>query len=90
MPGHYKNLLTGIVKDDIEPKLEPSLFFKGRSMCHTARLPSQSRYLGYLTDTDKVGKQAPYGQETYEVGIEKKVAEKVVAEVVVAEKVLVV
>ena len=41
-----------------------SVFFKGKSMCHTARLPSQTRYMGYLTNSDKVGGPAPFGKET--------------------------
>lgn len=43
---------------------DPSVFFKGESMCHTARIPSQTRYLGYLTNTDKVGGPVPFGKET--------------------------
>lgn len=45
-------------------------------MCHISKLPSQVRYLGYLTnETDTttinkvVGKPAPYGKEEYDVGI---------------------
>jgi len=57
-----------------EINLDPSLFFSGKSMCHTARLPSRTRYLGYLTDTDKVGGPVPFGKETYEVGVEMKEA----------------
>mmetsp|Transcript_24217 Transcript_24217/g.67078 ORF Transcript_24217/g.67078 Transcript_24217/m.67078 type:complete len:678 (+) Transcript_24217:253-2286(+) len=49
--------------------LDASIFFTGKSMCHTARTPAQSRYLGYLTNTDKVGGPAPVGKETYDVGI---------------------
>jgi hypothetical protein len=52
--------------EEVEKKIDfdPSLFFTGKSMCHTARIPSQTRYLGYLTNTDKVGGPAPFGQET--------------------------
>mmetsp|Transcript_32189 Transcript_32189/g.36046 ORF Transcript_32189/g.36046 Transcript_32189/m.36046 type:complete len:688 (-) Transcript_32189:51-2114(-) len=59
-----------------EQKIDFSLIYKSSSMCHTGRLPSQIRYLGYLTDTNKVGKPAPYGSEQYDVGIDQKVAEK--------------
>ena len=51
-----------------EINLDPSLFFSGKSMCHTARLPSRTRYLGYLTDTDKVGGPVPFGKETVSTG----------------------
>lgn len=49
-----------------ETKIDASLFFKGKNMCHTARLPSQTRYLGYLTNSsnDKVGGPVPFGKET--------------------------
>lgn len=50
--------------------LDPFLLFNGSSICHTARLPSRTRYLGYLTDTDKQGGPAIFGQEEYEVGTE--------------------
>ena len=40
---------------EYEGLIEPSVFFSSNTMCHTARLPAQTRYLGYLTDTDKVG-----------------------------------
>ena len=46
--------------------------FRGRSICHTALLPSQTRYLGYLLYKDgndlQVGGPAPLGNETYDVG----------------------
>jgi hypothetical protein len=32
-----------------------SIFFTEPSVCHTARLPSQTRYLGILTETDEIG-----------------------------------
>jgi hypothetical protein len=44
--------------------LDPSVFFSGKAMCHTARLPAQTRYLGYLTNTEKVGGPTPFGKET--------------------------
>ena len=47
-----------------EEALDSSVFFTGESMCHTARIPSQTRYLGYLTNTDKVGGPVPFGKET--------------------------
>jgi len=62
--------------NEIQIDLDASLFLKGKSMCHTARLPSQTRYLGYLTNSsnDKVGGPAPFGKETFDVGIEEKEA----------------
>lgn len=59
-----------------EAKIDASLFFKGSSVCHTARLPSQTRYQGILTDTNQVGKPAPVGEETYYLGFDKRIAEK--------------
>jgi hypothetical protein len=47
-----------------EIDFDPSVFFSGKSMCHTARLPAQTRYLGYLTNTEKVGGPTPFGKET--------------------------
>jgi hypothetical protein len=47
-----------------------SVFFKGPGICHTARLPSQTRYRGYLVDdTTKIGGPVPTGKETYETGV---------------------
>jgi hypothetical protein len=57
-----------------ESDIDFSLFFKGKSFCHTARLPSRIRYLGYLTDTDKVGGPGPFEKREYDIGIEKKEA----------------
>jgi hypothetical protein len=42
----------------------------GESICHTVRLPSRIRYLGYLTNTDKVGGPSVYGEETFDIGME--------------------
>lgn len=83
----YKNKIKTINFDGYAEKLyawdeaidkkidfDPSLFFTGKSMCHTARIPSQTRYLGYLTNTDKVGGPAPFGKETFEAGVEEKEA----------------
>lgn len=44
------------------------LLFKGPSICHTARLPSQIRYRGYLMNNGKTGNIAKFGNETYETG----------------------
>eukprot|EP00980_Cylindrotheca_fusiformis_P025223 scaffold13293_cov120-Cylindrotheca_fusiformis.AAC.7 len=48
-----------------------SVFFKGPGICHTARLPSHTRYNGYVVNnTNKVGKPVPAGKETYETGVD--------------------
>mmetsp|Transcript_1243 Transcript_1243/g.1889 ORF Transcript_1243/g.1889 Transcript_1243/m.1889 type:complete len:663 (-) Transcript_1243:3626-5614(-) len=36
-------------------QLNPALLFRGRKICHTALLPAQTRFLGYLTDSSEVG-----------------------------------
>ena len=78
LPESYQKLfnLKELKVSDTEPKIDPSLFYKGSSMCHTARLPSHTRYHGILTDTDKVGQQAPVGEETYYVGVDEDYAKK--------------
>jgi hypothetical protein len=43
--------------------------WQGQSLCKTARLPALSRYLGYTTNTDKVGNFAVLGTETYDTGM---------------------
>jgi len=45
-------------------------FIKGPTICKSARLPSQSRFHGRLTNTDKRGNVAMFGNETYDIGIE--------------------
>ena len=51
--------------------------FSGPSLCHTARLPSHTRFMGHLTNQhDLTGQQVVFGQETYFVGIEDKVYEE--------------
>ena len=74
LPVWHKNLFKLDELTESEPKIDASLFYKGISICHTARLPSQIRYQGILTDTDKVGQPAPVGEETYYVGFDKKEA----------------
>jgi hypothetical protein len=78
--GDFQDLAkkTFLPDHDDEEKLEEDVtfFFTGKSMCHTARTPARTRYLGFLTNTDKVGGPAPVGRETYDVGIEDKNAPK--------------
>lgn len=74
IPKPYRNLLKALNEltfTEGESKIDFSLFFKGKSICHTARLPSQTRYRGILTDTDMVGEAAPVGEETYYLGFDK-------------------
>lgn len=52
-----------------DPTLDLELLWKGPSLCRTGRLPSQSRYLGYTTNTNKVGNIALLGSEEYDTGI---------------------
>ncbi len=36
-------------------ELKPQEFYRGPAMCHTGLLPAETRYLGYLTESDKKG-----------------------------------
>ena len=57
-------------KDDLDGIDVQTLFLKSQSICHTARTPAQTRYLGYVTnDITKIGTIAPVGKETYDTGI---------------------
>jgi hypothetical protein len=53
------------------PGLDTDLLFRGPNICKTGRTPSRTRYLGYLTETNKVGGLAPPGKETYDIGLSK-------------------
>ncbi len=81
LPDEYKkvvdlkNIQEGL-KDFGASSFDETLFIKGPSMCHTARLPSQTRYNGILTHDKMVGKPAPVGQETYYVGLDINEAHK--------------
>lgn len=52
-----------------DPALDLEMFWKGPTFCRTGRLPAQSRYLGYTTNTDKVGNIAMLGFEEYDTGM---------------------
>ena len=52
-----------------DPSLDLDVFWRGPSMCRTGRLPAQSRFLGYTTNTDKVGNIAMLGKEEYDIGM---------------------
>ena len=60
-----KNMLYG---ENAEIDLD--LLIKGRSICRTGRLPAMSRYLGYTTNTDKIGGATAFQFEQYDTGIE--------------------
>ncbi|VEU44807.1 unnamed protein product [Pseudo-nitzschia multistriata] len=50
--------------------LDRQALFVGPSICHTARLPSKTRFTGTLTNQPEMtGEQAIFGRETYFVGI---------------------
>lgn len=51
------------------PPFDETFLWQGPRLCRTARLPAESRYLGYTTNTDKVGKIAVLGQEEFDVGM---------------------
>ena len=51
------------------PTLDVNLLWQGPSICRTGRTPAQSRFLGYTTNTDKVGGISVHDSETYDVGI---------------------
>jgi hypothetical protein len=54
-----------VIPEDIDVET----IFRAPNICHTGRTPSQTRFLGILTDTRKVGGQARFGHEAYDVGI---------------------
>jgi hypothetical protein len=62
--GFYRNQ-DEFLKDNFDA----SVLFRDRGLCRTARLPAQSRYLGYVTETGMLGGPAPVGEEEYDVGM---------------------
>lgn len=46
-----------------ELSIDPEIIYRQRSVCHTARLPAQARFLGAITST------APGTPENYDVGV---------------------
>lgn len=62
----YERFETSFAPDDLEYHLVPidndlvdeknvSYFFRSPSFCHTARLPAETRHLGYVTESNQVG-----------------------------------
>ena len=52
-----------------DPSIDLEVIWRGPSLCRTGRLPAQSRFLGYTTNTAKVGYIAIRGFEEYDTGI---------------------
>jgi hypothetical protein len=52
-----------------DPLLDLDSLWKKPSLCRTGRTPSQSRYLGFTTESDKVGGPAIVGLEEYDTAI---------------------
>jgi len=71
LPDNYGGILNfETLLNGTSPSSLYDLVYKAPSMCHTAKLPSQIRYLGYLNDdTTKIGRPAPFKMEEYDVGI---------------------
>jgi hypothetical protein len=54
------NILRGL---QIPSDVDPEMFYRGPNICHTARLPAETRHLGILTESSLVG------EDTYDKGI---------------------
>ena len=52
-----------------DPSLDIDSLWKRPSLCRTGRTPAQSRYLGYTTNSDKVGGITIVGSEEYDTAI---------------------
>lgn len=76
LPSFADNLYDPGKDNQKDPDLDMNVIYKGPSICHTGRLPSQTRYLGYLMNNGKVGGPMPLGEETFETGIEENQALK--------------
>ena len=46
--------VKGFLNVTITSELDPNIFYRGRSICHTALLPAETRYKGYLTGVKTV------------------------------------
>jgi hypothetical protein len=59
-----RELPMTILKDvKIPDDIDPEMFFRGSNICHTARLPAETRHLGILTESPLVG------EDSYDKGI---------------------
>ncbi|KAL3940602.1 MAG: hypothetical protein SGBAC_004886 [Bacillariaceae sp.] len=66
-------LVADILADNYDVLGKPTdplyeTWFRGHSVCRTSYLPSQSRYLGLMTDSGKTGNATIYTHETYDTG----------------------
>lgn len=61
--------------EERDPEVDLDLLYKGPSICHIARTPALTRYLGYLTNSFRIGGIAAYGKETYDTGTELREAD---------------
>jgi hypothetical protein len=57
------------ISDEFKEEVNATILFRSPSVCHTARLPAEARYLGYVTETDKVGR------EDFDIGTSRQQAE---------------
>jgi len=65
--GERTNQIYSPGDDSIpDPSLDLDALWKTPSLCRTGRLPSRTRYLGYSTNSDKVGGPTIVGSEEYE------------------------
>jgi hypothetical protein len=65
------NILRGL---QIPSDVDPEMFYRGPNICHTARLPAETRHLGILTESSLVG------EDTFDKGIEIATANKNITE----------
>jgi hypothetical protein len=59
------SILEGV---KIPSDVDPEMFFRGSNICHTARLPAETRHLGILTESSLVG------EDSFDKGIEVETA----------------
>jgi hypothetical protein len=64
-----RELPMSILKDlQLPSDVDPEMFYRGSNICHTARLPAETRHLGLLTESSLVG------EDSYDKGIELETA----------------
>jgi hypothetical protein len=72
VPGEAIDFYLAAAKEELERiGFDPTVLFQGKSLCHPSYLPAQTRFLGHLTNSHKVGGPAPFGQEEYDIGTEE-------------------
>lgn len=69
LPVPFSAIYLPLDNAPLDPSLDLEVFWRGPSLCRTARLPAQSRFLGYTTNTTKIGSIAVQGFEEYESAI---------------------